>query len=303
MSRFAGGAVMSGLSGIVPILLMPFEDDGRIDFDSLEAQVDMTLAAGVHGVGIAIGSEIFKLLADERQAVLRAVVDRVGGRVPVVMNTSAAGTDVAVALAKEAQDCGADRLMIWPPGFFPLGPDSVVTHYCRIAEAVDLPVVLQDVPQSPISPALALRIAEAAPGVDAVKVETPPPVAQVDRMVRAAGDRLSVLGGAGGGTFIEEYRRGARGTMPFASQAADFMTIWAALEAGDFAAARNRMDHSVLPISRFGFQEGDLFYHVHKSILVRKGVFRTARVREPTTLMDKTTALELEEILARIPSI
>lgn len=186
---------MNGLSGIIPILLTPFNGKGEIDFDSLDSQVDFALAAGVHGLGIAIGSEIFKLLPRERQALLRAVVARVGGRVPVVMNTSAAGTDVGVDLAREAAREGADRLMIWPPGFFALGPDAVVAHYSAIANAVDLPIVLQDVVQSAIPPALALRIAETAPSVDAIKVETPPSVAQVNRMVKATQGRLSVLGG------------------------------------------------------------------------------------------------------------
>lgn len=291
---------MTGITGIVPILLTPFRADTSIDYASLRLEIEATLSTGVHGIGIAIGSEIFKLTQRERRDMLRAVVDQVEGRVPVIMNTSAPGTAPAVELATEAAEAGASRLMIWPPDFFALGPDAVIEHLSRIAEAAPLPIILQDVPQAPISPALALRIAEAVPLVDTIKVETNPTVAQVSAMVAAVGDKLTVLGGAGGGTLVEEHRRGARGTMPFASQAAEFMQVWQALEAGDETRAATLIETEILPVSRLGFQSGDMFYHVHKALLCQAGVFRHARVRPPTAEPDATTRAELAQLLARI---
>ena len=291
---------MTGISGIVPILLTPFDRNEGIDYGSLRAQVDMVLAAGVHGIGIAIGSEIFKLTPTERLQVLRAVSDQISGEIPVIMNTSAPGTEIAVRLAVEAAGAGATRLMIWPPDFFPTGPEAVVAHLDRIASAAGLPIVLQDVPQSPISPALALRIADAVPLVDTIKVETQPTVEQVGAMVRAAGERLTILGGAGGGTLVEEFRRGAGGTMPFASQSRDFMAVWTALQNGDERTAEALLETRILPIGRLGFQGRDLFYHVHKTILQRAGIFRHAIVRMPTALPDDTTRSEIDRLLDRL---
>jgi 4-hydroxy-tetrahydrodipicolinate synthase len=290
---------MTGIAGIVPILLTPFHADETIDHASLHRQVDMVLNAGVHGLGIAIVSEIFKLTPTERIDMLRRVADQVAGAVPVVMNTSAPGTELAVRLAADAAQAGATRLMIWPPDFFPTGPDAVVVHLSRIAAETGLPIILQDVPQSPISPALALRIAEDVPLVDTIKVETQPTVEQVGAMVRAAGDRLTILGGAGGGTLIEEFRRGARGTMPFASQSQDFMAVWTALETGDMATAQDIIESRILPVSRLGFQGRDLFYHVHKALLVQQTLFETATVRMPTALPDDITRHEIDGLLAR----
>jgi 4-hydroxy-tetrahydrodipicolinate synthase len=235
----------------------------------------------------------------ERIDMLRRVADQVAGAVPVVMNTSAPGTELAVRLAADAAQAGATRLMIWPPDFFPTGPDAVVVHLSRIAAETGLPIILQDVPQSPISPALALRIAEDVPLVDTIKVETQPTVEQVGAMVRAAGDRLTILGGAGGGTLIEEFRRGARGTMPFASQSQDFMAVWTALETGDMATAQDIIESRILPVSRLGFQGRDLFYHVHKALLVQQTLFETATVRMPTALPDDITRHEIDGLLAR----
>ncbi|MDO6729286.1 dihydrodipicolinate synthase family protein [Marinovum sp. 2_MG-2023] len=290
---------MTGIEGIVPILLTPFRSDLSIDYASLRREVDATLATGVHGIGIAIGSEIFKLTPDERREILRAVVDQVEGQVPVIMNTSAPGTAPAVQLATEAAEAGADRLMIWPPDFFALGPDPVIEHLSRIAEAANLPIILQDVPQAPISPALALRIAETVPLVDTIKVETNPTVAQAGAMVRAVAGKLTVLGGAGGGTLVEEHRRGARGTMPFASQAAEFMAVWTALEEGREDDAAQIIETQILPVSRLGFQSGDMFYHVHKALLKQDGVFANTLVRPPTAQPDEITLSELERLLRR----
>jgi len=239
---------MSGIEGIVPILLTPFHDDFSIDYTSLHREVEATLATGVHGIGIAIGSEIFKLTAKERCKMLCAVAEQVDGSVPLIMNVSAPGTAPAVQLAVEAADSGATRLMIWPPDFFPCGADAVIEHLRSIGNAANLPIVLQDVPQAPISTALALRIAEAVPLVDTIKVETQPTVAQVSAMAAAVGNRLSILGGAGGGTIVEEYRRGAHGTMPFASQALEFMQVWHCLEEGDFVQAEAIVENRILPV-------------------------------------------------------
>lgn len=291
---------MSGIKGIVPILLTPFREDYTIDYASLRVQIDATLKAGVHGIGIAIGSEIFKLTTQERREILGAVADQVAGEVPVIMNTSAPGTHVAVELACEAAEQGATRLMIWPPDFFPSSPDAILAHLDAIASATGLPIVLQDVPQSPISPALALRISEAVPLVDTIKVETQPTVGQVETMVSALEGKLTVLGGAGGGTLVEEFRRGAQGTMPFASQAEDFMKVWSLLNAGDDAAAEAVIENRILPVSRLGFQSGDLFYHVHKSLLHRRHIFKTTHVRPPTSAIGAVTQREVARLLDRI---
>lgn len=217
-----------------------------------------------------------------------------------MIKTSALGTEVAVRLAAEAAASGATRLVIWPPDFFPTGPDAVVEHLTCIAAESGLPIILQDVPQSPISPALALRIAADVPLVDTIKVETQPTVEQVAAMVRAVGDKLTVLGGAGGGTLVEEFRRGGQGTMPVASQSREFMAVWSALRSGDEAEAERIVETLILPISRLGFQGRDLSYHVHKALLVRSGIFHTAKVRMPTAQPDAITEQEIARLIQRM---
>ena len=75
--------------------------------------------------GVALGSEIFKLSEAERGQVTRIVVDQARGRVPVVINTGAPGTELAVLYSRTAEEDGADALMVMPPSFMPAGPAEV----------------------------------------------------------------------------------------------------------------------------------------------------------------------------------
>jgi 4-hydroxy-tetrahydrodipicolinate synthase len=286
------------MQGVFPILVTPFDEKGRIDEESLRALCDFNLGAGVHGLGVAIGSEMFKFNEAERAAVTRIVIDQVKKRVPVVINTGAGGTDLAVFYSRTAEDAGADALMIIPPAFLPAGPDEVVDYYRAISAAVSIPIFLQDTPAAPIPPGLARRIAEAAENVRYIKVETLPVTAKVAEMVNAAGDALTVFGGAGGTYFIEELRRGSLGTMPFCSQPAAFVEVWERFRSGDERGARAAFDRAIMPVNRLAAQGGDVFYHVHKELLVRQGVIRTAKVRSPTVPIDAVTRREIDELVA-----
>ena len=149
------------LQGVFPILVTPFDEKGRIDEESLMRLVEFNIDAGVHGLGVAIGSEVFKLSEAERADVIRCVVAATAKRVPVVVNTVAGGTDLAVAYSRAAEEAGADALMIMPPAFLPAGPAEVLDYFRAISAAVTIPIFLQDTPAAPISPGLARRLAEA----------------------------------------------------------------------------------------------------------------------------------------------
>src|ERR1700722_13731711 len=279
----------SPINGVVPILLTPFDLDGRIDEASLERLVEFSIAGGVHGLGVALGSEIFKFNEAERDQVITRVIKSVAGRVPVVINSGAAGTDLAVFYSRRAEQLGADALMIVPPTFIAASAEETIEYYGAISAAVGIPIMLQDVAQGPISAPLAMRIASDCPNVKYIKVETVPVATKVAAMHASAGDKLTVLGGAGGSFFIEETRRGSKGTMPFATQSAAFRKVWDRFRSGDEAGARKAFDTTIMPVNRVASQDLGLAYHVHKQLLVRLGVFKTAFVRSPAVGVDAIT--------------
>lgn len=288
------------MQGVFPILVTPFDEGSQIDEESLRRLIEFNLGAGVHGLGVALGSEVFKLTEAERVAVTRIVVDQVAGRVPVVINTGAQGTDLAVHYSRMAEANGADALMVLPPSFFPVGADEIAAYYRAISDAVPLPIFIQDVPASPIAPVLARRLPEACEWVRYIKVESLPVVERVAAMASKAGDGLTIFGGAGGGFFIEELRRGSVGTMPFCTQPEAFVDIWDRMRAGDEAGARETFDRYLQPVARISAQGSGLFYAVHKEILRHRGVIRTAKVREPSPPLDDMTREELALLLAEL---
>ena len=285
------------IEGVVPILLTPFFDDGRFDFESLERQIEFNIAAGVHGLGLAIGSEMFKFNEAERAQLISAVAAAINKRTPLIVNVSAPASDLAAHYAKLAAEQGADVLMVYPPTFLPAGVEEVVDYYRRIAGAVGIPIVLQDVVQAPISSAVALRIADACENVKYIKVESTPVTAKVAAMTAAAGDRLTVFGGAGGGYFIEEMRRGARGTMPFSTQPSEFLAVWNLFQSGEPIRARQVFDARIMAVNRLALQEADVFYHLHKQLFVRMGIFTSAHVRSPTMVLDDATRWEIQAVI------
>lgn len=286
------------MRGVYPILITPFDERGRIDEESLRRLVEFNLAAGVHGLGIALGSEVFKLSEAERVQVTRIVVDQVHGRVPVVVNTGAPGTDLAVLYSRTAEENGADALMVLPPSFLPASPVEVRAYFRAISDAVALPIFIQDTATAPVPAGLARQIAEESERVRYIKVESLPPPAKVAEAVAQAGAALTVFGGAGGNYFIEEMRRGAVGTMPFCSQPEAFVAVWERFQAGDERGARAVFDRAIAPINRIAAQGTGYYYHVHKELLRQRGVIRTATVRHPAgPPLDDVTRRELQEVI------
>ncbi|NLF02206.1 MAG: dihydrodipicolinate synthase family protein [Anaerolineales bacterium] len=285
------------MRGVFPILITPFDQAGRIDEDSLRSLVEFNLAAGVHGLGVALGSEVFKLSEGERQQVTRILVDQVRGRVPVVINTSAPGTDLSVIYSQAAERNGADALMVMPPTAVPAGPAEILTYYRSISDAVGLPIFIQDTSSAPVSPSLARRIAEECEHVRYIKVESLPVTVKVAEMVAGADDCLTVFGGAGGSYFIEELRRGSQGTMPFCSQPEAFVGVWNLVQAGDERAARELFDRTIMPVNRIADQGLGIYYYVHKEILRQRGVIHSATVRSPAAPPDELTRCELQQLI------
>jgi 4-hydroxy-tetrahydrodipicolinate synthase len=286
------------MTGVFPILVTPFDEQSRPDEESLRRLVEFNIAAGVHGLGLALGSEVYKLSEAERGQVTRIIVDQARGRVHVVINTGAAATDLAVLYSKEAEEQGADAVMVLPPTFAPASAEETRDYFRAVSAAVHVPIFLQDTSSGPVSASLARQLAEECEHIRYTKVESAPAPLKVAEAVRLAGDKLTVFGGAGGNYLLEELRRGSRGTMPGCSQPEAFVEIWNLYHAGDLPAARAVFEHTIVPVNRLAGLGWGAFYSVHKELLRQRGVIRTAIVRRPTGgTLDAAGWQELQEVI------
>ncbi len=259
------------MQGVFPILVTPFDADERVDEDSLRSVVEFNISAGVHGLGVALGSEILKLTEAERSLVISVVVDQTRGRVPIVVNTGAQANLTAALYSRQAEDLGASAVMCLPPS--PVSAAEARSYFKAISDAVHIPVFIQDTMTTPVPAVLIRQIAEESEHVRYAKVESPPQPTQVQAAVAA-------------------------GSGP--SQPHAFVEIWNAWQAGNERQAVDIHEREIAPLARLSTAGLRLGHTIHKELLRRRGVIRHALVRGPSDPLDDITTRELDMICDRL---
>lgn len=286
--------------GVYPILPTPFRADGSLDEPSLRRLIDFQVAAGVQGVAIlGFLGEAHKLAEAERRAVVRTVVEQADGRIDTWVGVRAFGTAGAIEQGRAAQELGASAVFVAPIG---VQNDAVLFDFYRdVAEALDVPVILHDFPQSfgtTLSPELIARLANEVDGVQAIKLEDPPVLQKLSRLRELAPDTLDIFGGLGGEYFLEELQRGAKGIMTGFAFPEVLVGIYQAFAAGDEARATAIFDR-YCPLIRYEFQP-KIGLAFRKHIYQRRGIINETHVRPPGMTLDARTVGELEATIARV---
>jgi 4-hydroxy-tetrahydrodipicolinate synthase len=133
--------------GLIPALITPMTCDEALDEAGLERLLNYVIAAGAHGVFVGgTAGESWALSVEEKIRLYQWTVGYTAGRVPVYVGTAANCTGEAVRLAEAAQMAGADCLSVLTPFFVTPDPGEMFNHFSAIARAVDLPVLLYDLP-------------------------------------------------------------------------------------------------------------------------------------------------------------
>jgi 4-hydroxy-tetrahydrodipicolinate synthase len=286
--------------GVYSVLPTPFRAGGDIDFESLGRVVDLTVAAGVKGVtALGVTGEVARLGEQERWTVLEAVVKQVNGRAQVIAGTSADGVRICIDYSRRARSIGATAVMVSPPRMPKINAESVLSHYKALAEAVDLPIVVQDYPPVTgfaMDAGLLARIAREVPAARAIKLEDPPTPFKTARILAAAGEtKVAILGGLGGVFLLEELLAGAAGVMTGFAYPEVLVKVVSLYRAGDLDQAAD-VFYRFVPLMRFEFQEG-IGMAIRKEIYRRRGVITDASTRSPGAVLDETTRIQLDRVL------
>ena len=295
------GERVVGFEGVYSVLPTPFRANGDLDLESLKRVVDLIIAAGVNGVtALGVTGEVSRLLESERARVVETVVKQVNGRATVIVGASADGVRTCQAFSREAKAQGASAVMVSPPRAPKLNSDAVVNHYKALADAVDLPIVVQDYP--PISgfameASLLARIAKEVPAASTIKLEDPPTPFKAARILAAAGEtRVAILGGLGGVFLIEELLAGAAGVMTGFAYPEVLVKVVSLYQAGRLDEA-GRAFYPFVPLMRFEFQEG-IGMAIRKEVLRRRGALAESATRAPGPVLDDLTRAALDRVLA-----
>jgi 4-hydroxy-tetrahydrodipicolinate synthase len=188
------------LRGCGTALATPFTKSGDIDEKAFRDFVEWQVTEGIHFV-VPCGStgEAATMSGDEHRRVVEIAVEQVNGRVPVVAGAGSNDTKKAIALSKEMRDAGATHLLHTSPMYNKPPQRGIVAHFRAIADAVDLPLIVYNVPGrtgSNVEAATTLELAE-HPNVTAVK-EASGNLAQIAEIIRGKPDDFTVLSGDDG---------------------------------------------------------------------------------------------------------
>ena len=293
--------------GVFVIAATPFAADGALDLASLDRLVDFYLGHRVHGLTLlGIMGEAPKLTAEESLTVVRRVLSRTAGRVPVVVGVSSAGLSPLAALADGAMQAGAAGVMVAPaPGL--RGDEALFAYMQSVFEALDpaTPVVYQDYPQATgvyLSVPLFHRMVDAFPRLVMLKHEDAPGLAKLTRLRQEAQHdgrrRVSVLIGNGALYFPQELARGADGAMTGFAYPEMLVEVYERFAAGDVDAAEDVFD-AYLPLLRMEHQPG-VGLAVRKWLLHRRGAIASAALRAPAPALAAADTHELERLVGRL---
>ena len=298
-SLFADSPVPRCADGVYTICPTPFCEDLSLDLDSIRTLVDFQVEAGVTGLAIlGFMGEAHKLSNAERRAVVECFIDAAQGRLPVWVGVRSLGTAGALEQAREAADLGAAAVFVAP---LDKASDGLLfDYYASLAEALPIPVVIHDFPDSFGTELKAELIARLAfeSEVGFIKMEEPPVAQKISRIRELAGDRMRIFGGLGGVYFLEELQRGAIGTMTGFAFPEILLQIYTQYRSGDVAGAASTFDR-YCPLIRYEFQP-KIGIALRKYVYRRRGAIACDAVRPPGNRIDPLSARELDAIVARV---
>lgn len=226
-------------TGMATAMVTPMTPEG-VDYEALGRFVDFQLSQGINAL-VAVGTtgESATLSPDERKEVIRFTIDRVAGRVPVIAGTGTNNTQHAIEYSVDAAKAGADALLVVTPYYNKATQNGLIAHFTAIADKVDKPIILYNVPSRTgcnLLPATVEKLAE-HPNIAAIK-EASGNMSQVVELFARCGDKLDVYSGEDGLT-VPILSMGGKGTISVLSNVVpkEAVAMTNAFFAGDVAEA------------------------------------------------------------------
>ncbi len=244
------------IKGIICPILTPMNQDESINEVELRNQVNRLIDAGVHGLfAFGTNGESYALTSEEKDRVLKVIVEETNHRVPVYAGSGCITTKETIDTSRRALDLGADVLSIVTPFYAAASQDELYDHYMEVAAAVDMPIVMYNIPPrtgNALAPATVARLAGDAANIVGVKDSSGNFDNMKQYIERTAGldKEFSVLsgndslilpalvfGGTGGiagcanvfpGTMVEIYEAFAAGDFERAKRVQDSIRIFRA---------------------------------------------------------------------------
>ena len=244
-------------TGAAVAIITPMRADGSVDFEELGRIIDDQINNGTDAIVICgTTGESPTMTDEEHTACIRYAVKKTAGRVPVIAGTGSNDTKYAVWLSRQAQADGADALLLVTPYYNKTSQAGLIAHYTAIADAVDLPCILYNVPSRTGCNLTAASLKQLAkhPNINAVK-EASGNISQVAEIAAACGEELNIYSG-NDDQIVPLLALGGKGVISVLSNVAPRYThdICAKWFAGDTAGSL-AMQLAALPLCKALFAD------------------------------------------------
>ena len=286
-------------TGAATALVTPFDKNGDISWGEIERLVEFQIEGGIDAI-VACGTtgEAATMTTEDHIKVIQFIIDRAKGRVPVIAGTGSNDTSAAVYLSQHAQDSGADACLLVTPYYNKASQTGLIKHYEYIAERIELPMILYNVPSRTgcnIQPATYKELSK-NPYIVAVK-EANGDISATARTAALCGDELTIYSGEdnqtlpimalGGKGVISVFSNALPGTM---HQLADAMLK------GDLETAR-KLNSQYLDLMDGFFM--DVNPIPIKEALYQMGLIQSRFCRMPLTTMTEEGKAKLTALLQK----
>jgi 4-hydroxy-tetrahydrodipicolinate synthase len=192
------GIIMPIFKGAGVAIVTPFTQDDKVNFEELGKMIDFQIAGGTDAIIICgTTGESSTLTHEEHDACIKFAVEHTAGRVPVIAGTGSNSTAEAIRLSTHAQNNGADALLLVTPYYNKATQKGLIQHYTAIANSVDLPIILYNVPSRTgvnILPQTAVTLAKNVKNIVAVK-EASGNISQVAELAALADGCIDIYSG------------------------------------------------------------------------------------------------------------
>ncbi len=290
---------MRTIQGALTAIVTPMLD-GRVDEQGLVDLIEYQIKGGIHGlVPCGTTGESATLDFDEHKRVIELTVETVNGRVPVIAGTGANNTREAIELTESARASGADAVLSVVPYYNKPSQEGLYQHYKAITEAVDIPMILYNVPGRTVTnmlPATVARLAE-LDGIIGIK-EATGSLNQISEVIRLCPDDFLVLS-VDDFTSMPTVLIGGKGVISVTSNIdpGGMAAMMEAALAGDLSRARE-VHYRLFALM------GTMFCYPSpapaKKALELMGIIRSGEVRLPMTQMDDPSLAKLQQAMAEV---
>lgn len=294
-------------TGVFPIAITPFAENGAIDFVSLDRLTEFFLACGVPGITyLGVLGEASKLSGAESMQIVKGTLKQVNGRTQIIVGASHVGFDNLRAFTGEVMDAGASAIMIAPASGLKTD-DQILSYFDGMIRAIGdgVPLVLQDYPQNTgvfMSSGLLGQLIQRHPSIKVVKHEENSALRKITalRTQESLGERrrISVLVGNSGIHLPQELLRGADGANTGVAFPEMLVEVCLRHSSGNAVGAEDLYD-LFLPLIRHEQQPG-VGLAIRKEIFRRRGLISCSRARSPGPALDRHDHEELSRLLFRL---